>query len=297
MRVSICIPVYNEEKNIGRLLDSIMKQELKNVSINEIIIVSSGSSDDTDDMVKNYQNIDKRVFLLRQKEREGKASAINLFLEDINNGRCSDSNLIIVSSGDVIFEKNTVENLCNKFSDNDIGLTSANPIPINGTKESLTRYLGHMHWKLHNKFGRHGETIAFRRSLVSRLSITTAVDEGWIEAIINNKGYQMTHVDNANIFNKCPETISDFIKQRRRIYSGHLDLEKRVNYKVSSSVLSTETVKILLGECINNVPKFHYFLGYIMLEMYGRLLGSYDFYIKNKNHYIWEIAETTKDLK
>ena len=42
---SIGICVYNEEKNIGQLLESILRQKLKKVQIDEILLIASGSTD------------------------------------------------------------------------------------------------------------------------------------------------------------------------------------------------------------------------------------------------------------
>jgi len=81
MKISIGICVYNEGKNIGNLLESLMQQELKNHAITEIIVVSSGSTDNTEEIVKEFSKKDDRVKLIRQEKREGKASAVNVFLE------------------------------------------------------------------------------------------------------------------------------------------------------------------------------------------------------------------------
>lgn len=292
MKVSVCIPVYNEGENIAYLLDSIINQELKSVSIDDIAVISSGSTDKTESIVRDYQAKDSRISLIRQNKREGKASAINAFLENMSNS----NDIVIVSSGDVIFEKHTVENLCKPFLNRDIGLASVNPVPV-GSNGNLAGFSGYMHWKLHNAFKRHGEAIAFRRALVSELAVDTAVDEAWIEAEICNKGYETVHVDNAVVYNKGPDTVSDFLKQRRRHYAGHLDLKSRTCYTVSSSRLSIGAIKIVMKQLFSNSPKFHYFSAYLFLEMYGRLLGIFDFYIKKKNPYVWEIAETTKKVK
>lgn len=290
IKVSVCIPVYNEEKNIAYLLDSVINQELKSISIEDITVVSSGSTDKTETIVKSYQAKDSRIALIRQDKREGKASAINTFLKNTHDG------IVIVSSGDIIFERRTVEDLCNQFLNSDIGLTSVNPIPI-GSNSNFAGFLGYMHWKLHNAFKRHGEAIAFRRYLVSELAVDTAVDEGWVEAAICNKGYKTVHVDSAVVYNKCPDTVGDFLKRRRSIYAGHLDLKNRTGYTVSSSRLSIGAIKIIMKELFSHASEFHYFLVYLFLEMYGRLLGMFDFYIKKKNLYIWETAETTKKVK
>ncbi len=57
--VSIGIPAHNEEKNIGKLLESIEKQKLEKVRISEIIIVANGCEDKTVEVVKSYMKNNK----------------------------------------------------------------------------------------------------------------------------------------------------------------------------------------------------------------------------------------------
>ena len=52
MDVSVGIMAFNEEKNMGRLLKALLSQELKKVRIEEIIVVSDGSTDKTNEIVK-----------------------------------------------------------------------------------------------------------------------------------------------------------------------------------------------------------------------------------------------------
>ena len=54
MKTSIIIPTYNEEKNIKKLIDSIITQTHK---INEVIIVDGGSTDKTIEIIKDYSKI------------------------------------------------------------------------------------------------------------------------------------------------------------------------------------------------------------------------------------------------
>lgn len=51
LRVSLVIPVYNEEKYLGKCLDSLMKQEVK---ADEIIIVDNNSTDGSVAVAKKY---------------------------------------------------------------------------------------------------------------------------------------------------------------------------------------------------------------------------------------------------
>ena len=54
MDISVGIMAFNEEKNIGRLLKAILSQKLNQIKITEIIVVSDGSTDKTDEIVKNF---------------------------------------------------------------------------------------------------------------------------------------------------------------------------------------------------------------------------------------------------
>ena len=54
MKVSVVIPVYNEEKYIKNCLESLMKQEEKP---DEIIVVDNNCTDETINIVKKYNGI------------------------------------------------------------------------------------------------------------------------------------------------------------------------------------------------------------------------------------------------
>lgn len=74
--VSVCIPAYNEEKNIAETLKSVLKLDYPRDRI-EIIVVNDGSTDSTRNIVENImRNSKERIRLLSQKNK-GKAAAMN----------------------------------------------------------------------------------------------------------------------------------------------------------------------------------------------------------------------------
>jgi cellulose synthase/poly-beta-1,6-N-acetylglucosamine synthase-like glycosyltransferase len=289
--ISLGIMTYNEEANVGRLIQSVLQQKFKHDRLNEIFVVSSGSTDETENIVKEFMKQDGRIKLIIQHKREGKASAINLFLS------VASGDILILESGDTIPKQGTLDKLVAPFKDPFIGMTGAHPIPVN-SKNTFIGFSVHLMWTLHHKIAimspKLGELIAFR-NIVRKIPNDTAVDEACIEGIVKGKKYGLYYVPDAIVENKGPENIRDFIKQRRRIAAGHKHLLREQGHEVS-----TLDIKLIFRILINGhswkIRDTIWTFGALTLELIGRLLGYYDFYIRKKNPFVWDIASSTKDL-
>ena len=66
--VSVIVPAYNAEKTVGKTLDSLLGQTLKNI---EILVVDDGSKDATRQVISQYVQKDSRVRLLPKDINEG----------------------------------------------------------------------------------------------------------------------------------------------------------------------------------------------------------------------------------
>ena len=291
LNCSIGIMAYNEGCNIGNLLLAIQNQKLREISLQEITVVASGCTDDTRAIVKKFAESDSRIHLLTQKNREGKASAINFWLKSATG------DLLILASADTIPAPEALEKLILPFREAKIGMAGAHPVPINDSR-TLMGFAAHLMWDLHHKIAlqtpKLGETVAFRRTF-TEIPAKSSVDEAAIEHIITDQGYQIHYVPEAIISNKGPETISDFLKQRRRIYAGHLGLQKN-GYNVAT--MSGLKTFFLILQTTSYSPRAIFFTPVvILLEIYGRLLGWYDFSIKKREATIWEMAKSTKNFK
>lgn len=287
--VAICIPAYNEGKNIRKILDGLAVQQTEKIVINKIVVISSGSTDETESIVQEYCDKYDNFFLITQDERRGKASAINAFLRE-----CTDE-IVVIESADTIPHAKTIENLCKPFlRDKQIGMTGGAPIPLNDP-ETFLGYIIHAWWWFHRNIPRFGEIIAYR-NVIDHLSPTTAVDEAYIQAKLVQLGYKIVHIDEAIVTNKGPETVKDLIKQRRRIFNGHSRLHSEEKVKIDN--MTGSSIKLLLFNYkIKSLKHLCWFIGGIGLEAYARLLGHYDTYYKKVNPYIWDTAKTTKNLK
>jgi hypothetical protein len=82
--------------------------------------------------------------------------------------------------------------------------------------------------------------------------------------------------------------------QRRRIYSGHLDIQALLGYSVST-MSGGHILKVLLQTMDWRPRPFVWTWLVVALEVYGRFLGRRD-YKNRRDHTVWEIAATTKEL-
>ena len=66
VRVSVIVPVYNEERYLKQCLDSLRGQTLEEM---EIICVDDGSTDSSPQILAEYARKDSRIKVLTQKNR------------------------------------------------------------------------------------------------------------------------------------------------------------------------------------------------------------------------------------
>jgi biofilm PGA synthesis N-glycosyltransferase PgaC len=292
---SIGIMAYNEEANIGKLLQTLLQQQITCCQLQEIVVVASGCTDNTVPIAQDYAKREPTITVLVQQQREGKASAINLFLK---HARSAD--IIVLESADTLpADEHTVNRLVLPLIEKtDVGMTGVRPFPVDMADHFLG-FVVQLQWKLHHRISlispKLGEMVAFK-NILGEIPVDTAVDEACIEALIEPQGYVLEYVPDAVVYNKGPDTIRDFLKQRRRITAGHHHLRRTQHYAVST--LNPFRILASLFDEFVWSPKFLFWtIGAIALEVYGRFLGMSDFYIKKQNPFKWDMATTTKKVE
>jgi poly-beta-1,6-N-acetyl-D-glucosamine synthase len=291
---SIGIMAYNEEANIARTLHSVLDQIGPTVLIKEVIVVASGCTDRTVPIVSEIAQHEQRIRLCVQEKREGKASAINLFLKEAT------SPVVVLIGADVIPEAFAIENLCAPFKDPKIGMVGGRPVPVNDANTFMGHAV-HLLWRLHDRVARvHpklGEVIAFR-NVISGIPTDSAVDEISIQALISQLGYQLIYRPDCIVYNKGPVTVRDFLKQRRRIYAGHLKVLHQQNYEASTMKVTPIARQLIACRhfALSTPRQVMWTGGAIALEGYARIQGYFD-YRHKREHNIWQAVESTKDLE
>ncbi|WP_074383736.1 glycosyltransferase family 2 protein [Acinetobacter pseudolwoffii] len=101
IKVSILMPVYNEDKYILDAVNSILSYDYNGLDI-ELIVVDDQSTDRTYDILSDLRNSNENIFLFKNKNK-GKNNALNMAYEH------STGQYICMMGGDDLFEPKTLE--------------------------------------------------------------------------------------------------------------------------------------------------------------------------------------------
>lgn len=290
--VSLGICAYNEVANIEKAVRSVFEQILDGFVLKEVIVVSSGSTDGTDDAVKTLKNEFGNLTLIRQEKREGKNSAINCFL----NSKSTD--MVTMLNADTVFcDEHCFQKLLEPFLDSETGIVGGHPIPTND-KKTVAGFASHMIWTMHHHISlvqpKIGEIIAFR-DIGTRLSVNTQSDEDTLKMRLEEKGYKSIYAPDAKVFNRGPETLKDFMKQRTRVNIGECYIKREHDFAVP-----TWNMRMLYPALIDTVKDLGFspvkLIISTMAEMYSRIKASLHVRFGKGDIRIWEQVKTTKKL-
>lgn len=286
---SIGVTAYNEEENIGALLAALLDQHLHIVEIAEIIVVASACTDRTVPIVKEYMAHHPQIKLIEQEKREGKTSAVNLFIQAATQEIC------VLESGDTLPHEYAVEHMVRMFMDPDVGMVGAHKVAVN-TPDHIAGLLSHLRLRMEHELcleiPRLGEMIAFRK-VFDRIPQDVAMDEAFVEALVVQNGLEVKYAPDAIVYNTGPTTVADFIRQRRRNHAGHLYLKHKYGYAVSS-IQNKRVARIAFKE-LWGIVQLVWVLGLLaLIEGYSRLMGWYDFAVRQDRHVVWDMAWTQK---
>jgi len=300
-KVTVGICAYNEEKNIGILLDNIAtRQELPFGS--EIMVVCSGCTDNTAELVNRRAEKDSRIKLHVEAERHGKASAINYILA---NGT-GDTFLFV--SADTLPWKSCFKSLLSKLQTPEVGVVCGKPVPVNAF-HSLTDKLVHALWFFHDQvfeeldnsgLARHAtEIFVIRKGIVKKIPDETINDDAYIALVARKKGWVIRYSSDSGVSICGPKTFSDYIKQRRRILQGHRQVRKATGESPQHLLYIFPKHPILAASLVLSFIKkkgFATFLAFAMVEFTINAVSSIDSLLKRKTNPAWSIASSTKTL-
>lgn len=220
--ISIVIPAYNEEITISSCIRSMLALDYSRY---EVIVVDDGSSDNTFNEAMKYSEAGVRV--IRQKNA-GKASALNTGI------KIAKGEIVITVDADSMLHPETLKWISRRFSSNHrLGAVAGNvkidkPTTLLKTMQSLEYTTGinlarKSQSLLHCVMIVPGAIAALKTDVLCKVGYfpeDTFAEDFDITMKILQAGYYVEYESRAIAFTQAPESIEDFLKQRRRWYRG-----------------------------------------------------------------------------
>lgn len=132
-KLSIIIPVYNEESTIKQVIEKVKNVKLKEFS-KEIIIVEDCSTDQTKEILKNIKDYSLKIFF--HDINRGKGAAIRTALKN------STGDLILIQDADLEYNPEEYPKLLRPFEDKNVKVVYGSRIEV--IKKNLNKM-----YKLH----------------------------------------------------------------------------------------------------------------------------------------------------
>lgn len=95
MKLSIIIPIFNEEKTIDKVLKRILAVKLPKNIVKEIVVVDDGSTDDSPKLLRKWK---MKIKYIRHLENKGKGASIRTGLSQTNG------DIIIIQDADLEYD-------------------------------------------------------------------------------------------------------------------------------------------------------------------------------------------------
>lgn len=286
-----------KEPNIEKSIQSALNQE---TSYKYDIIVSAPDRE-TLQIAEKYAKKFKNLKVIKDSGK-GKSLALNMIFSLI------DSDILILTDGDVFISKNSVQEIVDCFLDPEVGCLTGKPVPIEDKKTKYGYWANFLFEAAHkirkNSFIQNsfiecsGYLFAFRKKFVNKIPLDVAEDSV-IPYYFWEKGYKIGYVEKAEVYIKNVDNWKDWIKQKTRTSKAHETLEKYVNTKETKRVksFSNEFVKgaNMIFSYPKNLKEYWWTIELVLARLYMWLKVIYETRIKNKNYGdAWERIESTK---
>lgn len=218
--VALMIAAYNEEANIVEKIKNSLSLDYPEDKL-KIYVVSDASSDNTDNLVRSFDN--ERVSLIRIEGRVGKTEARNQAIDLVNQ------EIIVFSDATTVYEKNALKELVKNFHDPNIGMVTGQLRYVIPKKSSMG--LGQkIFWTYESRIkkaqtsigtltGSLGCMTAFRRTLYTKLP-ANIIEDFTGPLLVIKKGYRVVYEERAICYEEATTKSTQEFNMRVRVIRG-----------------------------------------------------------------------------
>jgi len=296
--VSVGIPAYNEEGNVGYLLKALLSQKERNFVLKEIVVVSDGSTDKTNEIVSGIHAKDARVRLVVMPVRSGAYKAQNRIIEEFSG------DILVMLDADILPENDMyIQYMIEPFlHDKDIGIVSGKRIPLLG-ETFVERVINFSDQIKQDIFARmndgdnvylcHGDNRAFRGDFAKTIKWPPVLGEdAYSYFYCKEQGLRFYYEPRARVVYRAPQTLKDhlsrstrFFQSERRMSSYFSNLSVERAYKLP---LMT-TVRIIVKHAIQHPVLF---CGYLGMYCFAKISSR----MQKDAAFAWKPATSSKTL-
>jgi cellulose synthase/poly-beta-1,6-N-acetylglucosamine synthase-like glycosyltransferase len=271
-KFSIIVPVKNEEKVIGRLLDALSRLSYPSDKT-EIIVVEDGSTDKTLDICGKYAEQKWRnIKIVRKPFSNGKPSALNYGIMHAKG------HIVGIFDADNVPDHDALANVCRYFEDPEVAAVQGRTLSINSEENMLTKFISYeeavwceaylrgkdvLNLFVHLK----GSCQFIRRDVLERLDgfDKDALSEDMeISARLTEKEYKIKYAPNVRSWQESPPDMRRLLRQRVRWLRGTMEVAFKYGRLMSRpSRRNLDAEATLLGPFILIASLITYFGGFL----------------------------------
>jgi cellulose synthase/poly-beta-1,6-N-acetylglucosamine synthase-like glycosyltransferase len=256
--VSIILAVHNGAAVLRQKVAHLLSLDYPQDRM-EIEIVSDGSTDGTDDILKEFR--DPHVKCFRCSEHSGKAAALNLGMQ-----RATGEILLFLDIRPWI-ERDALQLLISNFADPHVGCVAGELVLREDGHDAGAKAVGGLYWryeqwirnceaKVDSPLGVYGGFYAIRRKLASALPEGTILDDMLQPLSVIRQGYRSVLDLRARVYDIWPKSLRGEFHRKVRTLAGNFQLiqlapwllsrQNRLRFELISHKLMRLLVPILM---------------------------------------------------
>lgn len=220
--VTIGISAYNEERNIGKLLRSILSQKENGFRMEKIIVYCDGCMDHTEKIVRDIKKNDSRIVTIIDGKRLGKIERLQQLFQR------NTSDIIMCFDADIVLhDDKVIADMISRFDHNTVVFVSMNAVPAK--ERSLVEKLintwddlwNHAVEDVHdgnNVYNVHGIGFALKKEFAKSVRFPEGLSSyaRVLYFMTRQRHREFRFAKNAIGIYRSPATFMEFIKRLRR---------------------------------------------------------------------------------
>jgi len=224
--VSIILAVHNGAALLRQKVDHLLSLDYPRDRI-EIVIVSDGSTDDTNDILKEFP--DPPVKSIRCSEQGGKAAALNQGVQ------LATGEILVFIDIRPRIERHALQFLLSNFADPHVGCVAGKLVLLDDGHEPSAKAVGGLYWryeqwirnceaKVSSPLGVYGGFYAVRRELAEALPEGIILDDMLQPLSVIRQGYRSVLDVRARVYDIWPKSLRGEFHRKVRTLAGNFQL-------------------------------------------------------------------------